>query len=101
MMLLSRYCYENSMFREVVNTQSYKSNFYQEDMEKIYVKRSWNNTNKLLGMGWEGIKTGQTNSAGSCLASVREGVFIVVLNASNREARFDDTVTLWEWYQNS
>jgi D-alanyl-D-alanine carboxypeptidase len=89
------------MFREVVNTQSYKSNFYQEDMEKIYVKRSWNNTNKLLGMGWEGIKTGQTNSAGSCLASVREGVFIVVLNASNREARFDDTVTLWEWYQNS
>lgn len=61
--------------------------------------RLWTNTNKLLGMGWDGIKTGMTPSAGSCLASVKDGLFIVVLNSANREARFDDTITLWEWYQ--
>jgi D-alanyl-D-alanine carboxypeptidase len=67
-------------------------------MERVHCVKKWSNTNKLLGMGWEGIKTGQTGPAGGCLASVREGVFIVVLNSANREARFEDTMMLWEWY---
>ncbi len=67
-------------------------------MEKVHCKRHWSNTNKLLGLGWEGIKTGQTVPAGGCLASVRDGVFIVVLNCANRDARFEDTMILWEWY---
>lgn len=39
-------------------------------------------------MGWEGIKTGQTQTAGGCLASLRNGVFIVLLNSANAESRF-------------
>ena len=70
-------------------------------METLHCVKVWNNTNKLLKMGWEGIKTGQTQAAGSCLASYRDGVFIVVLNSSSREARFDDTVMLWEWHHNN
>lgn len=64
-------------------------------MTKIYCTKQWINTNKLLSLGWEGIKTGQTQPAGACLASVRDGIFIVVLNSSNREARFEDTLMLW------
>ena len=60
--------------------------------------RKWENTNRLLDEGWEGIKTGQTLPAGSCLASYREGVYIIVLNSSTKDSRFDDTMMLWEWY---
>ena len=52
-------------------------------------RRSWWNTNVLLKKGWEGIKTGQTGAAGSCLASVKKGIFIVVLNCKDNEARFN------------
>lgn len=101
MILLSRYSYNNIVFREVANCEQYKAAFYSDDMQKVYCIKYWTNTNKLLGLGWEGIKTGQTQAAGACLASVRDGVFIVVLNSTNREARFDDTVMLWEWHQSN
>lgn len=61
----------------------------------------WKNTNKLLEQGWEGIKTGQTNKAGGCLVSVRDGIFIVVLNCANGEKRFEDSLALYEWYWDS
>lgn len=52
------------------------------------MKKCWENTNLLLTKGWEGIKTGQTGPAGSCLSSLRDGIFIVVLNCKDNEARF-------------
>ena len=58
----------------------------------------WSNTNKLLKKGWEGIKTGQTLPAGACLASVKEGIYIIVLNSQNVDARFTETEALFEWY---
>lgn len=75
----------------------------QRDMEeeKDRIDITWRNTNKLLMEGWEGIKTGQTNNAGACLSSTREGVFIVVLNSENSEKRFEDTVNLYNWYCSS
>lgn len=63
-------------------------------MEDVFCVRKWTNTNRLLGRGWQGIKTGQTNSAGGCLASLRNGVFIIVLNCSSKESRFEDTIML-------
>ena len=33
-------------------------------------------------MGWQGLKTGQTPAAGCCLASVKNGIFIVLLNSA-------------------
>lgn len=61
--------------------------------------REWRNTNKLLEAGWEGIKTGQTPTAGSCLSSLRDKIYIVVLNCPNSEARFTDTQKLYNWYR--
>jgi D-alanyl-D-alanine carboxypeptidase len=61
------------------------------------VKR-WFNTNMLLGKGWEGIKTGQTLTAGCCLSSLKNGVFIVVLNCSDPDKRFSETEKLYNWY---
>jgi D-alanyl-D-alanine carboxypeptidase len=42
----------------------------------------------LLEKGWEGIKTGFTIPAGGCLASLREGIYIVILNSFDGERRF-------------
>ena len=35
------------------------------------VEGEWENTNKMLGEGWSGIKTGITPNAGPCLAASR------------------------------
>jgi hypothetical protein len=44
--------------------------------------KNWKTTNKLIENGWEGIKTGQTNTAGCCLASLKNGIYIVLLNSA-------------------
>ena len=51
---------------------------------------SWSNTNKMLGEGWSGIKTGITPNAGPCLAascqkviSGRQYEFLVILLSSD------------------
>ena len=101
MIFLSLYSFDNPTFREIVNCEQYASTFYGTNMQKADSVKTWVNTNKLLSLGWEGIKTGQTSSAGCCLASVREGIFVVVLNSVSRDARFDDSIMLWEWYYDS
>ena len=45
----------------------------------------------LLKKEWQGIKTGQTSAAGGCLASLKNGIYIVVLNCKNNEMRFTET----------
>ena len=52
----------------------------------------------LLDKGWEGVKTGQTGSAGSCLASLKNDIFIVVLNCKDNDARFSESQKLYNWY---
>lgn len=59
----------------------------------------WENTNRLLGIeGYTGLKTGTTDAAGACLvsSSQREGreLIVVVLNASNSDARYVDARNL-------
>ncbi len=61
----------------------------------------WENTNVLLREGWEGVKTGQTVSAGSCLSSLRNGIFIVILNCPDSLKRFTETKRLYNWYLES
>ena len=99
MLVLSRYSCGNATFRAVVGCEAYSGTMFDEDMERVHCVRRWENTNKLLGLGWEGIKTGQTLPAGGCLVSLREGVYIIVLNSAGKEARFEDTLMLWEWYK--
>jgi D-alanyl-D-alanine carboxypeptidase (penicillin-binding protein 5/6) len=77
-LMLSIYCNKNPLFMKIASSKSYKSCLLeiQDDPEE-------RNTNKLLEQGWEGIKTGQTQRAGACLVSVRDSIFIVVLNSLN------------------
>ena len=62
----------------------------------------WNNTNKLLGIdGYEGVKTGTTTAAGSCLvASARrdgDHLLAVVLGCTSNDSRYADVRNLCRW----
>lgn len=72
--------------------------------KSVFVSR-WENTNKMLGEGWSGIKTGVTPNAGPCLAasvamhiSGREYEFLVVLlHSESMEARWAEVRRLVDW----
>ena len=98
MMILCRYAVENDAFRKVMSTKEYRCELYEENLQSIG-SRVWKNTNKLIDMGWEGIKTGHTPSAGCCLAGLKNGIYTVVLNSSTIESRFEDTMEIYRWYQ--
>jgi D-alanyl-D-alanine carboxypeptidase (penicillin-binding protein 5/6) len=62
----------------------------------------WKNTNQLLRTeGYDGIKTGTTGAAGSCLVSTgeRDGhrLIISVLGSTSSDARYTDTRNLYRW----
>ncbi|MEI7701775.1 MAG: serine hydrolase [Planctomycetia bacterium] len=62
----------------------------------------WKNTNELLEIeGFEGVKTGTTDKAGSCLVSIgqRNGrpLIVVVLGSAASEARYTDSRNLYRW----
>ena len=64
-------------------------------------KYTWTNTNRLLGKGFNGIKTGWTPAAGSCLAASyeKDGMFlvIIVVACSPIDIRWTEVpmLTLW------
>jgi D-alanyl-D-alanine carboxypeptidase len=66
---LAMHCMKNGKFREVVGAKWYSCAYLQEGegVEKGWQK--WENTNRMLWQGWEGIKTGVTPNAGPCLAA--------------------------------
>ena len=62
----------------------------------------WKNTNELLQIeGYQGLKTGTTNAAGSCLISAGEyqnrKLIVVVLGATSSDNRYLDTRNLFKW----
>lgn len=65
----------------------------------------WKNTNELLEIeGYQGLKTGTTTAAGSCLISIGENqgrkVAVVVLGATTSDNRYLDTRNLFKWAWN-
>ena len=63
---------------------------------------AWDNTNELLKIeGYDGVKTGTTDQAGSCLVSSgRRGddrLLIVVLGSTSNEGRYIDSRNLYRW----
>jgi serine-type D-Ala-D-Ala carboxypeptidase (penicillin-binding protein 5/6) len=63
---------------------------------------TWENTNKLLTLGtYDGIKTGQTNTAGYCLLATGEldgrRLYVAVLGSDTEPGRFVDTRNLFRW----
>ena len=61
----------------------------------------WENTNKLLYHGFNGIKTGNTSEAGPCLASSystdKNNYILVVLGCKSTDHRWNDTMSMLEW----
>ena len=97
---LAHHVMQNATFRSYVRTRRH----VYEVTGANDVKRTleWNNTNKLLDIeGYDGIKTGTTTAAGSCLvASGRRGdehLFVVVLGATSNDSRYVDTRNLFRW----
>jgi len=95
-------CMLNPFFREIVRTRSYVCYVFQPDEANIYRKAKWQNTNKLLNEGWDGVKTGVTQSAGPCMSaccriSDRLSLVITTLNSDSTEMRWSDVVQLASW----
>lgn len=65
----------------------------------------WQNTNRLLDQGYEGIKTGITDVAGPCLAACTtitvkdkpKRLVIVVIRSETQEQRFEDVLKMVNW----
>ena len=90
---------KNNNFRNVMNAQTHRYYLYRvEESGTVREPKHWDNTNILLAEGWQGIKTGQTNAAGGCLSSLKNGIFIVILNCPDSSTRFRETKRLYNWY---
>lgn len=88
----------NSCFREIVGSYSYVSEIIGKDGFLRF--SNWINTNKLLGKGFNGVKTGVTLSAGPCLCvSYNKDVQVVVvlLNCKSMDDRWVDAKKLVDW----
>ncbi len=90
----------NETFRLLVQTRRHACEIVNAKEERRTV--TWNNTNRLLEIeGYEGIKTGTTTAAGSCLASScrrgKDQLFVVVLGSTSNDNRYLDTRNLYRW----
>ena len=91
---------KNELFRKIVRKKEHF--FWTIQGVKIRREGMWENTNKLLSHGYEGIKTGTTPTAGYCLASsLRRSemhhLICILLNASATDARFSESRKLIEF----
>lgn len=95
------YAMENDLFREIVDAGD--SSIYVQDAQGQDREIDLVSTDELIGVyeGICGVKTGTTVEAGYCFAgavSRDEGEFYsVVLGSPDSEARFIDTVALFDW----
>ena len=87
-------------FKKVVGTPRHG---YTLDSVTGYKRNiEWRNTNQLLKIeGYDGIKTGTTGAAGSCIISTAERggrrLIIAVLGSTSTESRYADTRNLFRW----
>ncbi|MBL8793821.1 MAG: D-alanyl-D-alanine carboxypeptidase [Planctomycetia bacterium] len=91
---------QNARFREYVQTRRHQCEATDDQGGKRAV--TWDNTNRLLGIeGYDGVKTGTTGAAGSCLVSSGhrgdDHLLIVVLGATSNDSRYLDTRNLFRW----
>lgn len=90
---------KNPIFREVVKQQKYSCVIDQCDGCRRNV--TWENTNKLLAEGWEGVKTGITTAAGPCFCGMvtldNVNYIVIVLDCRSMEARWEECKVLVNW----
>ncbi len=97
---LAHQAMQNATFRQYVQTRRHQTNITTAKGERRPV--TWDNTNKLLDIeGYDGIKTGTTTAAGSCLVgSGRRGddhLLVTVLGCTSNDSRYADTRNLFRW----
>lgn len=87
------------LFYDIVNAKTYTCTIQNKRRPTRTI--TWENTNKLLHQGFDGVKTGITDAAGPCLcASVRKGaqrIIITVLSARSMEERWVEVPRLAKW----
>jgi serine-type D-Ala-D-Ala carboxypeptidase (penicillin-binding protein 5/6) len=92
---------KDPLFRRVVSTRRYECDLRTPDGGTR--RAVWENTNQLLGLdaGYDGVKTGTTTQAGSCLvASGHRGgdhLLIAVLGSESDLGRYVDARNLFRW----
>jgi D-alanyl-D-alanine carboxypeptidase (penicillin-binding protein 5/6) len=91
---------QNPVFRKYVGTQKYEGHVTQPDGSPRTIE--WTNTNRLLAKeGYDGVKTGSTTAAGSCLVTschhAEDHLFCVVLGSTSDAGRYVDTQNLLRW----
>lgn len=95
---LACYAMKNEIFKSIVATRVYVAEI--RNLDGNVRLQNWENTNKLLGKGFDGVKTGITNAAGPCLcvsSSKEPNVLIVLLNSKSMEDRWVEAKKLHEW----
>ena len=97
---LAWHAMQDSVFRGYVRTRRHQ--YEVTDAHGMRRTVTWNNTNRLLDIeGYDGIKTGTTTAAGSCLvASGRHGadhLYVAVLGCTSNDSRYVDTRNLFRW----
>lgn len=97
---LAYHAMQNATFRQYVQTRRHRAMVIDAKGERRPV--TWENTNKLLDIeGYDGIKTGTTTAAGSCLVgSGRRGddhLLVTVLGCTSNDSRYADTRNLFRW----
>ncbi len=85
---IARTAMQHELFRKIVQTRRYECEV--EDAEGAKRQHVWNNTNRLLEIeGYDGIKTGTTKAAGSCLVSSgqrgNDHLIVVVLGSTSSD----------------
>lgn len=97
---LLSFCMEELLFKEIVKTKKFTCVGMRDDSKKPK-RYKWENTNKLLGEGFCGAKTGVTPNAGPCLATcqIRGGeLFIcILLNSKTMDHRWIEAPKLINW----
>jgi len=91
---------QDPLFRKIVSTREHRARVTQADGKTR--EAVWRNTNRLLAIeGYQGVKTGFTSAAGSCLVSVgqrgKEELIVVVLGAPSAAAAVSDSRNLYRY----
>lgn len=98
---LSQQALANPTFASVVSTRKRGCALIDGEGKKRNVV--WTNTNRLLEIeGYDGVKTGTTSGAGTCLvASGRRGgdhlIVVVLGGSSSPDSRYPDARNLFRW----
>lgn len=85
----------NPTFRQIISTKEYEVEIRNERFGLLR-KAVWKNTNKLLWKGWEGVKTGTTETAGHCLMSCKGNYLISVFDCETLSKRFTECSKLYD-----